>query len=115
MKKNNLKKRREELSLTQKQVAELVGIHWQLYQKYEYGEKLPNVARAIQIARALDTKVEELFSDTTHLNRLLSNKIKAKEILSHYSAKSLIDELENRKFITVTRRDNVFTVEFKKE
>lgn len=58
---NKLKKRREELNLTQKQVAESCGIKEQSYQQYEYGKKSPNVVRAIQIAQVLKSTVEELF------------------------------------------------------
>lgn len=62
MGRNNLKKRREELKLTQKQIAELVGIQEHAYQRYEHGDSLPNVARAIEIARALETTVEVLYN-----------------------------------------------------
>ena len=60
---NRLKARRKELLLTQKQVAEMLGIKWQVYQQYEYGKKLPNVLLAIKIANALKTTVEGLWCD----------------------------------------------------
>jgi putative transcriptional regulator len=60
---NRLKARRKELGLTQKQVAEMLGIKWQVYQQYEYGKKLPNVLLAIKIANTLKTTVEGLYGD----------------------------------------------------
>lgn len=58
---NALKQKREELNLTQRQVAERVGIHYQTYQLYENGRKFPSVIRAIMIAKVLKTTVEELY------------------------------------------------------
>lgn len=58
---NNLKKRREELSLTQKQVADTTKVGIRLYQYYEKDEREPSVRTAIKIAVALKTTVEELF------------------------------------------------------
>ena len=58
---NSIKKRREELKLTQRQVAERATLREAQYQKYEYGETLPNVLTAIRIAEALDTTVESLY------------------------------------------------------
>lgn len=61
--KNNLKEKRKALNLTQKQVAELVGTQWQVYQRYENGTRLPNVLLAIKVANALKTSVEALWGD----------------------------------------------------
>lgn len=60
--KNHLKVKRKSLNLTQKQVAEKVGIPWQVYQRYENGSRLPNVVLAIKIAKAFGTCVEALWS-----------------------------------------------------
>lgn len=62
---NNLKERREELSLTQKQVADTAKIGLRLYQYYEKDEKEPSVNTAIKIAEVLKTTVEKLFKDKT--------------------------------------------------
>lgn len=64
---NNLKKRREELSLTQKQVADAAKIGLRLYQYYEAGQKEPTVQPAIRIAEVLKTTVEKLFKDNSIL------------------------------------------------
>lgn len=59
--KNNLINRREELKLTQKDVAKCCEILTQAYQRYEYGTCIPSVEIALKIAQALDTTVEKLF------------------------------------------------------
>ena len=61
---NNLKVRREELNLTQKQVAELSGIGLRLYQYYEKDEKEPSVRTAQKIADVLGVTVGELYGIT---------------------------------------------------
>ncbi len=60
---SKLKKRREQLALTQKQVAERIEVDYQAYQQYEYGKLIPNAKLACKIARALETTVEELYGD----------------------------------------------------
>ena len=56
-----LRERREALQLTQKQVADLVGIAETAYQRYEHGTSEPKVFMAVKIAKALKTPVEDLF------------------------------------------------------
>lgn len=58
---NMLKYRREKLHLTQRQVAEKVGIAEQAYQQYEYGKMLPSVVLGIKIAKTLKTTTERLW------------------------------------------------------
>ena len=60
---NKLKTRREELNLTQKQVADKVGIAQQAYQRYETTDRVPNAKLSIKIAKALETTVESLYGD----------------------------------------------------
>lgn len=56
-----LKERREAMSLTQKQVAEQIGIAESAYQRYERGAAIPNAKMAVRIAKALKTTVEEIY------------------------------------------------------
>lgn len=58
-----LKEKRETLNLTQKQVADMVGIPYQAYQRYEKKARIPSATMAIKIARALKTTVEELYGE----------------------------------------------------
>ena len=57
----NLKKAREKTSLTQVEIANKAGISVIAYQNYEAGRRVPNVAVAKLIAKALNSSVEELF------------------------------------------------------
>lgn len=59
---NKLKECREALHLTQKEVAERAGIKEQQYQRYEYGDRIPNAIIAVRLAGALETTVEALYS-----------------------------------------------------
>ena len=57
----NIKLRRNELGLTQFEVALKAGISYRGYQSIEAGERLPNVLSAQRIAHALNSTVEKLF------------------------------------------------------
>ncbi len=61
---SKLKERRDELRLTQRQVAEKIGIAESAYQRYEYNKMEPGVSMALKIAKALNTTVEELYSSS---------------------------------------------------
>ena len=58
---SKIKLKRNELGLTQLQVALKSGVSYRGYQAIEAGQRLPNVLSAINIASALNTTVEELF------------------------------------------------------
>lgn len=60
---NLLKKRREELHLTQRQVAEKAGMTAHVYQSYELELRVPNIYAAHRIAEALNSTTTELFID----------------------------------------------------
>ena len=61
--KKTLRNRREELGLTQKQVAEMIGIAESAYQRYEYYSREPSASTACKIAKALKCTVEELYGE----------------------------------------------------
>ena len=58
-----IKRARERLELSQRQLAALVGVGKTTIGEIERGERLPNVVTAIRIAKALHTTVEELWSE----------------------------------------------------
>ena len=62
-----LKEKREAMSLTQKQVAEQIGIAVSAYQRYERGAAIPNAKMAVRIAKALKTTVEDIYGDALSL------------------------------------------------
>ena len=63
--KTALQLKREEIGLTQRQVAEAMEISERLYQAYEYDEKEPGTRRGILIGRRLGAStlddLDELF------------------------------------------------------
>lgn len=64
---SNLKKIREEKSLTQAKLSEVSGVNLQMIQKYEMGVKDINKAQGItlyKIAQALECKIEDLLETT---------------------------------------------------
>ena len=58
-----LKKARLNADLTQVEVANKVGISERAYQNYESGIRVPNAYIAQRIAKAVNSKVEELFKE----------------------------------------------------
>lgn len=57
-----LRNAREEAQLTQSEVAQKALISTMSYQRYEAGERTPNVHTAIRIADLLGVDVKDLFS-----------------------------------------------------
>lgn len=58
---SNLRDIRQSRSLTQAQLAELVGVSRQTINYIEQGTYCPSTKLALQLARTLDVAVEELF------------------------------------------------------
>lgn len=56
----NLKKAREEKGLTQKQVAEAVGVTQVAINYFEQGVKVPSLPTMIELANTLDKTIDEL-------------------------------------------------------
>ena len=65
---NNLKKIRLSQNLTMMELSEKLGISIRLYMNYEHDKNLPNVRRAIKIAQALNSTVEECFAEVEEIN-----------------------------------------------
>ena len=59
---STLRKLRIKAKLSQMELADIAGITNTSYQRYEYGERIPNVLIAISIANALDTTVEKIWT-----------------------------------------------------
>ncbi len=55
-----LKQQREKSGYTQKQVAELLKIAPRSYQRYELGEREPNIETLIQIANLFNISLDNL-------------------------------------------------------
>lgn len=63
MKDTKLKEARKKVGLIQVEVANKAKISPLSYLRYECGNRIPRVDTAILIAKALNSSVEELFSD----------------------------------------------------
>ena len=59
---NSVRRRREELSLSQQALAELVGVSRQAVIAIEQGRQVPSTALGLRLAQALRSSVERLFS-----------------------------------------------------
>lgn len=57
----NLRFERESRNLTQKEVAESIGIKTQSYQAYESGVSLPTAENLLKLALIFDLSLDELF------------------------------------------------------
>lgn len=55
-----LKEARIKAGLSQRQLAEKLGVKYQLIQQYEYGKLIPSTKRLIQLARILEIDLNEI-------------------------------------------------------
>lgn len=58
---NKIRERREELGMTQEELAKAAGISRPFLSTVETGTAVPTVAKAADIATALRTTIDELF------------------------------------------------------
>ena len=56
----NLKELRKQFGLTQKQVAEHLGVIYQTYQAYEIGTNIPPVKNLVKLAELYDVSLDYL-------------------------------------------------------
>ena len=56
----NLRELRGEMGLTQRDVAQKLGITYQSYQAYELGLTVPTLQNFIKLAKLFDVSLEEL-------------------------------------------------------
>ena len=57
---DNVKRLREEKDFSQAELAKMVGVSQPMINDYEKGRKVPTVITAVDLARKLDTTVEQL-------------------------------------------------------
>lgn len=60
---DNVKRLRERKNYSQSELAELVGVSQQAIADYEKGKKVPNIVTGVDLARKLDTTVEQLLNN----------------------------------------------------
>lgn len=59
---NRLKEYRAKINVNQTEMGKLVGVSRQTISQIERGDYSPSVTLALKIAKALDAKVEDIFS-----------------------------------------------------
>jgi len=59
---NRLKEHRARINVNQSEFGSIVGVSRQTISQIERGDYSPSVTLALKIAKALDTKVEDIFS-----------------------------------------------------
>ena len=95
-----LKARRKELKLTQKQIADQLGISYQAYSAWERGVKEPSKDKVVQLEKILN--VSEGFFTETEIVRLyntLSNE--GKELVVTYT-RYLVQKEQSEKVVSIT-------------
>ena len=60
---NRLKEYRAKIKVNQTEMGKLVGVSRQTISQIERGDYSPSVTLALKIAKVLDAKVEDIFSD----------------------------------------------------
>ena len=75
----NLRIRREEIKMTQKELAQKIGVEPATISKYESGMNEPNIKNLKSIAEALDTSIDELVKEEEDIVDL--SKVNLLEIL----------------------------------
>lgn len=56
-----LKKLREEKKLSQKEIADILGITQQAYSRIELGKAMPSLPKAKEIANFFNSTIEDIF------------------------------------------------------
>ena len=67
----NLKRIRKRRGLTQKQLAEAIGIKWTALSEYERGTRRPNYTIVAKLCKALGVPLYEILSDVIEVEKLL--------------------------------------------
>lgn len=74
-KKNNLMKLRKKESLTQKDVAKIIGISTRTYQNYEKGRRTPTLEVAKKFADIFLYSIDDIFFENTDCEMQYENQI----------------------------------------
>lgn len=71
-----IKNRRKELGMTQKQLADKVGVTFQAVSKWENGASFPDIELITSIAEALDMRVDEIISGNSEIKSSQDKNVK---------------------------------------
>ena len=68
-----LKELRKRRGLSQKELAEIISVHYLQISQYETGTYFPTVGKLIDIAKALQVSMDDLFGDVVPDEKQVSN------------------------------------------
>lgn len=71
-----LKRLRQERSLSQQELADLIGVHVRQISKYEMGTSLPTLERIRRMAEVLDVSADELVFGTSKRRKPAADSLK---------------------------------------
>lgn len=71
---DKLKELRKEKKLTQKEIAEQIGIKQNSYSDWETGKNEPNLENIVKLSRILDTSTDELLGRQVNFGEQILNK-----------------------------------------
>ena len=77
MKANRLRELRLKEKLTQKEIAEIIGITQRAYQNYERGRRTPSLETAQKLSNIFMVSIEEIFFTKSHCKMQCNEKTSA--------------------------------------
>ena len=94
---NIIKGKRKQKYLTQIELADELGISYQLLQRYEYGKSLPPVYMLPAICDALGFELSDLFDISVRLNESIGSQKDNKESRNNADIQVIISEYKRIK------------------
>ena len=85
-----LKARRKELKMTQKDIADRLGISYQAYSAWERGVKKPTQDNLVKISQILNVSIDYLVGNSNE--RVKEDKLDNVELLFRMNSKGLTEE-----------------------
>ncbi len=91
---SNITEARKLRGLTQEKLAELVGVSFQAVSSWERDENLPDTARLMPLAKALNTSLDSLFSENRHEWTLKAPHSDPEHMYTYIKAKAQSEKLD---------------------
>lgn len=109
---NRLKKLRQEKKLSQKELAENIGVHYRTLQNWENGESQIKPEKAQQLADYFGVSVGYLLGYSDNLDMVLKDRGTDMADLSNVLVGTKIDFLKDKKEIEKLKRETLASIQF---
>lgn len=109
---NRLKELRQEKKLSQKELAENIGVHYRTLQNWENGESQIKPEKAQQLADYFGVSVGYLLGYSDNLDMVLKGRGTDMADLSNVLVVTKIDFLKNKKEIEKLKRETLASIQF---